>query len=188
MILAWAVVLGLIIALIRHGRQAFSCIAAINIRYAWLVLLTVVMQIPLLMTAAGPTEEIQIQQWLFILSHILLLAFVWLNRHLTGILIVGVGVLLNLVVILANGGWMPIAPVTLVSINPGTTLAQWQEGLHYAYSKDIILSAQSSRLWIMSDIFVLGPPFPLPTAFSIGDLVIGLGIIILLAIAGPDEK
>jgi hypothetical protein len=119
-------------------------------------------------------------QALFLLSHLLLLTFVWLNRRLVGIQIVGLGVACNLAVILTNGGLMPITPETLVRINPGSTLDQWTVGSHYGYSKDVILLSQDMFLWVLSDMLVLPPPFPWPTAFSIGDLLIAAGIFVLL--------
>ncbi|NIV37679.1 MAG: hypothetical protein GWN58_52170, partial [Anaerolineae bacterium] len=92
----------------------------------------------------------------------------------------GLGVLCNLAVILTNGGFMPITPETLVRINPGSTLDQWTVGFHYGNSKDVILLAQDTFLWVLSDMLVLPPPFPWPTAFSIGDLLIAAGIVVLL--------
>jgi hypothetical protein len=97
-----------------------------------------------------------------------------------GIPIVGLGVFCNLLVILTNGGLMPIMPETLVRINPGTSPEQWLVGFHYGYSKDIILARETTNLWGLSDILVLPPPFPWPTAFSLGDLLIALGIVALL--------
>jgi hypothetical protein len=75
---------------------------------------------------------------------------------------------------------MPIAPQTLVHINPGSTLDQWPVGYHYGNSKDVILLQQDTTMWVLSDILVLPPPFPWPAAFSVGDLVIALGIVVLL--------
>ncbi|MBM3302525.1 MAG: DUF5317 family protein, partial [Deltaproteobacteria bacterium] len=41
-------------------------------------------------------------------------------------------------------------------------------------------------LWELSDIFVLPPPFPLPTAFSLGDALIAGGVFLLLQKAVGD--
>ena len=73
-----------------------------------------------------------------------------------------------------------LTPETLAHINPGSAPEQWLLGTHYSYTKDIILSKEASRLWVLSDILVLPPPFPRPTAFSVGDLVIAAGIVITL--------
>ena len=117
---------------------------------------------------------------------LLLLSFVWLNRRIPGVLIVGIGILCNLLVILSNSGLMPITPETLVEINPGSTFQQWPVGTHYGYSKDIIKLQQATRFWALSDMLVIPPPFPRPTAFSLGDLIVAAGIIVLMQ--GPSAK
>jgi hypothetical protein len=187
MILALAVVLGVGASLARHRRRAPAQIARISLRSAWLVLLALALQWPLLRARASPIQDLAVQQALFLLSHLLLLAFVWRNRRLPAIVLVGLGVVCNLLVILANGGLMPITPETLVRINPGTTLEGWSLGSHYGYSKDIILARGVTRLWFLSDVLVLPPPFPWPTAFSLGDLVIAAGIILLLQEPGSSS-
>ena len=184
MILALAVVVGLAASLAHHRNRAFRRIAAIPLRSAWLALLAFALQWPLLQAPTGPVQRIGVQQALFLLSHVLLLAFVWRNRQLRGIQIIGLGVVCNLLVIAANGGLMPITPETLVQINPGSTLAQWLIGAHYGHSKDIILLRAEIRLWALSDILVIPPPFPRPTAFSLGDLLIASGIALLLQGSG----
>jgi len=180
MILALAVILGLIASAIRHRSETASQIASIPLRAPWLALVALALQVPLLRAPFGPTQQVTAAQALFLLSHLLLLMFVWLNWRLVGIEIVGLGVLCNLIVVLANGGFMPITPQTLVRINPGSTLEQWTVGFHYGGSKDVILLQQETTLWVLSDILVLPPPFPWPTAFSVGDLLIALGIIVML--------
>jgi len=184
MILALAVVLGLLVALVRYRGRVLHQIAAMPLRSAWVAALALALQWPLLQAHEGPTQSLRVQQALFLLSHALLLIFVWRNRRLTGIQIVGLGVLCNLLVILANGGWMPITPETLTQINRGSALEQWQPGLHYGYSKDIILLREETRLWALSDILALPHPFPRPTAYSPGDLLLALGIIVLFQSPG----
>ena len=180
MILALAVILGLIASGIRHRSRTASQIASIPLRAPWLALVALALQLPLLRAPLGPTQQVVVAQTLFLLSHLLLLTFVWLNRRLVGIQIVGLGVLCNLLVILTNGGFMPIAPQTLVHINPGSTLDQWPVGYHYGNSKDVILLQEATVFWFLSDILVLPPPFPWPAAFSVGDMLIALGIVVLL--------
>ena len=180
MILSLAVILGLIASFIRHRSETASQIASIPLRAPWLALVALALQVPLLRAPFVPTQQVVAAEALFLLSHLLLLFFVWLNRRLVGIQIVGLGVLCNLAVILTNGGFMPITPETLVRINPGSTLDHWTVGFHYGYSKDVILLAHDTSLRVLSDILVLPPPFPWPTAFSVGDLLIAAGIIVLL--------
>jgi hypothetical protein len=185
MILALAVGVGVLVSLLRHGGRAFSFIAAMPLNSAWLALLALVLQLPLLRAPFGPTQQVLVQKWLFLASHLLLLAFVWCNRRLPGVLVVGLGVFCNLLVILVNGGFMPISPETLVQINPGSSLDQWTVGFHYGLSKDIILLRQDTALWLLSDVLVLPSPFPWPTAFSLGDLITAAGIVALLQAPHP---
>lgn len=180
MILTSAVALGLVASLARHRGHVFRQIAAIPLRSTWSAPLALALQWPLLQAPGGPAQPVSVQQALFLLSHLLLLFFIWRNRRLTSIQIAGLGVMCNLLVIVTNGGLMPITPETLVQINPGSTLAQWSPGAHYGYSKDIILLAEDVSLWALSDVLVLPPPFPYPTAFSLGDLLIAVGILVLL--------
>ncbi|MGC9333465.1 MAG: DUF5317 family protein [Anaerolineae bacterium] len=180
MILAVAVVLGLIVSLARYRTRAIDRIAGLPLRSAWLALLALVLQYPLLRAPFGETQQVVLQQVLFLLSHLLLIIFIWRNRTMVGIQILGLGVIWNLAAILVNGGFMPISPETLVQINPGSSFEQWPVGMHYGYSKDIILARQETNLWLLSDILVLPPPFPWPAAFSLGDILLAMGIGVLL--------
>ena len=55
---------------------------------------------------------------ILVASQLVLLVFIWLNRDKTGILILGLGLLLNLLVIIINGGLMPITPETARALYP----------------------------------------------------------------------
>jgi hypothetical protein len=179
-ILAAAVIVGLLASLAFYRRRVFSQIAAIPLRSAWLVSLAIVLQLPLLRAPAGTAQDLRVQQALFLASYLLLLVFIWRNRGLAAILIVGTGILCNLLVIVVNGGFMPITPETLARINPGSSVEQWPEQVRYGYSKDIIHAQERTKLWALSDTLIVPPPFPWPTAFSVGDLIIALGIVALL--------
>ena len=180
MILALAVVAGVVLGLARHQGRAFSRIGALPLRSVWLALLAVALQLPLLRAPTEPVQHVSVQQALFLLSYLLLLIFVWRNWRMTSIRILGLGVVCNLLAIAVNGGFMPITPQTLTQINPGSTPDQWLAGLHYGYSKDIILLREQTKLQGLSDTWVIPPPFPWPTAFSIGDVLIAIGIVALL--------
>ena len=91
MILSLAIFIGLLASLARHRRRAASQIAAIPLRSAWLALLALALQLPLLRAPMTPIERLGLQQILFLLSHVLLLVFVWRNRQLAGIRLLGFG-------------------------------------------------------------------------------------------------
>jgi hypothetical protein len=47
-------------------------------------------------------------------------------------------------------------------------------------SKDVLLPASETKLWLLSDIFVVPPPFPFPGVFSIGDCLMAFGMFRLV--------
>jgi len=179
-ILILAVVFGLAASLIRHGGRVMDVLSALPLRQAWLVGVALALQVPLLRAPGGRPGDVVVQQALFLASHLPLLAFVWLNRRVPGVWLVGLGAACNLLVVVANGGWMPILPETLARINPGTAAASWPVGLHYGHSKDLILGREATRLWWLSDVLVLPPPFPWPAACSAGDGLIAAGLVVML--------
>ncbi len=120
-----------------------------------------------------------------VISQLVLLGFVWANRDLIGIRILGLGLILNLVVILLNGGLMPLTPETAQAIFPETPLSAWQIGSRPGRSKNVILQFEDTRLAWLSDVVLLPEWFPWIRALSPGDLLISLGVFWLLAIENP---
>ena len=118
-----------------------------------------------------------------------LLVFVWANRHLTGMKILGLGLILNLLVISLNGGLMPLTPETAGALFPELPASTWQPGLRPGRSKNIILPAGETRLAWLGDALLLPAWFPWTRALSPGDLLIALGVLWLLALEkNPGEK
>jgi len=154
----------------------------------WLVLAAV---IPQLLVFQIPFTAIWFSDvWaavILVSSQLLLLVFIWLNRDKVGIKILGLGLLLNLVVILLNQGLMPIAPETVQALFPEVPVSAWQIGSRPGRSKNIILPAGDTRLAWLSDSILLPEWFPWSRALSPGDLLIVLGVFWLLAVENPKQ-
>lgn len=91
-------------------------------------------------------------------------------------LVIG-GLVLNLLVMAANGGLMPITPDTLVRAGDAHVLARVAVGQPLPRSKDVILAPDNVRLsWLSDRLVVPGRP----NSFSIGDVLIALGILLVL--------
>jgi hypothetical protein len=116
-------------------------------------------------------------------SLLIFLAFVWLNRNLPGMPILMVGLVLNLLVISANGGWMPISPQTASHLPGGADAREVTAGMRLG-EKDIVLATESTRLEFLADRFLLPSWLHYATAFSAGDVFVAVGAFWLLAREG----
>ena len=113
---------------------------------------------------------------LFIASYLLLIVFVFANVRRPSVALFGVGVLLNFLPIIANGGLMPITPETLLKtgdVPEDARIGEWVSG-----TKDVLLERDDVHLYFFSDRLTsdLSPS----RAFSIGDLVLIGGAMVLL--------
>ena len=77
---------------------------------------------------------------------------------------------------------MPIGADALERLGH-TELAALPSGTLLGCSKDILLAREDALLWFLGDVFTIPPPFPLPTAFSSGDVFIACGVFILVQAA-----
>jgi len=105
---------------------------------------------------------------------------IWQNRHLGGIKVIGLGLLLNSLVMVVNGGFMPITPETLVQIGYDGNASQLETGYIVGRTKNVVAEPGEASLWFLSDVMVIPRPFPIPTALSLGDLLIVLGVFFFL--------
>jgi hypothetical protein len=111
---------------------------------------------------------------IYILSMAVLVAWVWLNRGMPGIVLVAAGLLMNTAAIVANNGLMPVAPM---AAEYAGRLAQYPtEGAPVANNS--IAVAEGVRLWFLTDIFPIPAGIPLATVISLGDILLTIGVSI----------
>ncbi len=149
-------------------------------RALWLVPAALLPQLVLAYLPASPRLQGFPASATLPLSLLGFLAFVWLNRSLPGMPILLIGLVLNLLVISSNGGWMPINPETATHLPGGASPASATLGSRFG-SKDVLLPAADTRLEFLSDRFLVPAWIHFPTAFSLGDVLIAAGTFWLLA-------
>ena len=170
MVLADAIIFLLILALLL--RRDLSAIGRISYRGGWKLAAAVaglfVLQAMMVLYVPGQTV---FQLALLILSQMALVFLLLLNRHVPGAKLFALGIILNIAVMVANGGWMPVTPEIHYFVHPDRPVELQARQVN---SKDVILPRTETNLWILSDII----PVMLPwrrNAVSIGDVLLILG-------------
>jgi len=115
-------------------------------------------------------------------SQAILLGFCLLNIRKPGLVLMATGLALNLVAIIFNGGFMPLPVETARSMLPPPVFEQLEVGGRVGVgSKDVLLPQGSIALPWLADRFVSPAGFLKPFLFSIGDVLVALGVLLLLS-------
>jgi Family of unknown function (DUF5317) len=178
MFILYAIVIGLLAGLILRGRP--SRIGEIRFRWGWLAVVGFGAQVILF---SGPVVERigSLGVPIYVGSTALVLAALLRNASVPGLLIVAVGALGNMAAIATNGGYMPATPGALAALGRG------QETV---YSNSAVLAHPA--LEPLTDVFALPRGIPFANVFSVGDVLIGLGIAVAIVVAmkhasGPER-
>lgn len=174
--LLWALGIGIVAGLARRGNLAN--LGRLRLRALYLILLALLIQMLIFPLGSGEPIVTVGTAYLHLLSYALLLAFVGLNRRYPEILILGAGLSLNLIAIAANGGYMPASAEALRQAGLHEVAAALEQGLRQG---NTVLMGAGTRLNFLGDFLYLPGWVPLASAFSLGDVVLGLGLAVLVA-------
>ncbi|MFN8414211.1 MAG: DUF5317 family protein [Anaerolineales bacterium] len=175
MILLVAVVAGMLVGLGWAANQKIKYEAPV-LHHLWLIPAAFFLQ-----KFAHPTD-------VFLpISQILFIGFAFLNRHSVGIKILMFGAVLNFLVMISNGGFMPISPETANRVVSSEVFLDFQSGTRFGV-KDILLLPEQTHFEWLADRFL--PPIwsPYQVAFSLGDMFIAAGAFWMLAKPQKIEK
>jgi hypothetical protein len=95
------------------------------------------------------------------------LAFLWANRRTPGVLVVGAGAGLNGGTIALNGGVLPASPAAVAAA-----------GLDHGAGFDNSAVVPDAVLPWLGDVLAWPAPLPLANTFSVGDVLIVLGVVV----------
>jgi hypothetical protein len=108
-------------------------------------------------------------------SQLLLFLFGWVNRAFRPFWLLLLGLSCNLLVIVSNGGLMPISPATLAQLAPPDRITAYTVGERFGRTKDRLLPASETRFALFADRLVLPAWTGLRIAYSLGDVLIAAG-------------
>jgi len=174
--LLWAVVLGLALGYLRGGR--IGNLAHLRLRNPWLLLPPLVLQLLIFpLGNRGPAIPWGTAYW-HIVSYLFLLAFVARNWRHPELLAMGVGLLMNFLAIAANGGYMPASAEALRRAGLESVAQSLEAGTRIG---NTVLMSEKTRLNFLGDWLWFPAWLPLSSAFSLGDLVLGVGAVAFLS-------
>ena len=108
---------------------------------------------------------------IYVVSTMAVLAAVLINWRIPGLVLVALGATSNLVAIVANGGVMPttLKAMATAGITPDGD-----------FSNSAVLA--DPAVPFLTDIFAIPAAVPLANVFSIGDVLIGVGVAVAIAL------
>jgi len=169
MFILYAVVIGLAVGLLGGGKLA--AIADIRFRWAPLVMVGFLAQV-LLFSDAVAARVGDLGPVLYVASTLLVVVAVVRNLAIPGLPLVALGAASNLVAIVANGGFMPASPAALAALG---------KAVPPIYSNSAVVAQPA--LFPLTDVFALPMWLPFHNIFSVGDVILAVGVAFVIATA-----
>jgi hypothetical protein len=161
----------------RHGMATGgTLVSPAGLPWLWTGVMALGLQLLLVKIVSQEVSETALLVWAIFASHLLLLPFLVRNARYIGVKLIVVGLSLNLLVMAANGGMMPVSAAGIAAVGQQDSA---QPGERVTGSKDFY--SDSPRLSLLSDRIILRLPNHFVRVISFGDLVIALGTFCALA-------
>jgi hypothetical protein len=165
MFLAAIVLINALAVPLLGGRLA--ALADVRARLAWLLVVALGLQVVSINVPGIPQSLRPVLQ---LASYPVAGVFLVANRRLPGMPLIVLGALLNLIAMSVNGGVMPASPSALDAA--GLPLE------HDSYVNSGVV--EGARLAFLGDVFAIPEPVPMHNVFSVGDICIGLGVVVAM--------
>ena len=168
MFMLWAIPAGILVGLLLGGR--LSNLAGLRFRWGWLAVGGLLVQL-VLFTPTGEALAGSAGPALYLASTLVVFVAVLRNVRLAGMPVVLAGAASNLLAIAANGGYMPASAeaMAIAGLPPGD------------HANSVVLADPVLRP--LTDVLALPAWLPMANVFSIGDVLIAVGIAWAIAAA-----
>ncbi len=169
MFVLYAIPIGIALGFVFGGR--LERLGELRFEWGWLAVAGLAVQIVLFSGSIEAGLERGVGAAIYVASTGAVLVAVWRNLSVSGLPLVAAGAISNLAAIVANEGIMPTTPEALAAAGMGA-----EEGFsNSAVVADPVLAP-------LTDIFAMPPWLPLANVFSVGDVLIGVGIALVIAL------
>jgi Family of unknown function (DUF5317) len=165
--LALPVLAALVVGVALGGR--LGNLARLRLRASWLFFAAIALQVVAFPFAFLPwTTDQTVASVLWLASYTLLIAAAVLNRRIAGVPVVALGMGLNVLAVVANGGTMPVLPGAMRLAGGSHTT------LHNSTA-----TADPQLSWLV-DRWAAPEWIPFANVFSVGDVVIATGAVVIV--------
>lgn len=177
--LAEGILIGLIVGFLLKGK--IKPFETIEIRFWYLIVGSGLLEIGanyIRKNEVGPIWEI-VDQYVLILKIIiygLIIFALIMNLNFKGMKTTLLGVILNAIVVIANGGRMPVEIDSIMDKVAIEAIEVLKSGSDLAHT----VLVESTRFKVLGDIIHVLKPYPLPKSISVGDILMSLGIMIFI--------
>jgi hypothetical protein len=167
------ILISFIVGVLRKGNlRAFS---QLNLKWGWVFPLLLVVQLAVFSFQNNSEFLGQLSGSIYIVVYIVGLIFLFLNRKHPGFILIFIGVFLNFIVMVLNGGRMPVSVEAAAVLDPGYIQAL-KESL---YAKHTMLTS-TTHLGFLGDVIPISDPYPRTQIISIGDIIMNIGIFFFI--------
>ena len=182
----WGLVLGLAIGFARSG--SLANLSTLPLKAVWLVFAGLVLQLLIFPT---PWFDPLIQtgtEYFHFVSYGLIALFFIVNWRIWTLWLMAAGMVLNGLVITVNGGYMPASAAALEAAGKIEAAEQLRNVVDHIHANTVLMS-ENTQLNFLGDWLYVPAWVPLANAFSLGDLVLMVGIAWLIqsAMCKPDS-
>jgi hypothetical protein len=161
---------GLVVGFLLGGNPWW--LGGLRVRFLWLAYVAIALQVAAFPSGVLPWSTPEgLASALWLASYGALGALILANLRIPGLAVIGIGQACNLVAIVANRGLMPVTPEAL-----------GRAGLSYQLRNNSISVVHPHLVWLV-DRWAVPGWLPLGNVFSVGDVVIGVGVLATVVIA-----
>ncbi len=175
MLYVYIIIISIIIGLLRKGN--LSSLSQISLKRIELIVFACLIQGGLIFLGSKKIKFIlDYSSYMIIFSYIVLLLAVWYNKKLKGMKIIALGIIFNFIVIVANGGHMPVLLSSLYKAGLNDFALALKEGSYVTHT----LITEKTLFRFLADVIPLPPPFLDPSVVSAGDFLMFYGVFSLI--------
>jgi hypothetical protein len=169
MFILYGIPIGIVLGYVLGGR--LERLGELRFRWGWLAVAGLLVQVALFSGIADTIAGGGIGEAIYVGSTAAVLVAVLRNIRIPGVPLVAIGAVSNLAAVVANGGVMPTTAAALEAAGLSPT-----DG----FSNSAVLAAPA--LAPLTDVYAVPAGIPLANVFSVGDVLIGIGIVAVIAL------